>query len=207
MSQPMKPVSTYGKDTPLSPAKSCFITSLTFNAARDSSTSGSAAFGSSSSSYEPAMKPMAATATNGNGLPRRLGKIGPMRTRHSSRYPSLPSRVHHQPVCNLSRRVYNAVDRVNPHRHARPDRRGKHVPKHAMSLSRKNLVECHVKSFPLCLAIILVLNHLLMRYLDTEMNMKKMFFLYKEWCLTTTRTRSLYYYPTTRSCAGFSSRF
>ncbi|KAG0711535.1 hypothetical protein GWK47_020436 [Chionoecetes opilio] len=80
-----------------------------------------------------------------------------------------------------SRRVYNAVDRVNPTGTPRHDRRGKHVPKHAMSLSRKNLVECHVKSFPTVSSHYTRAKSPLMRYLDTEMNMKKMFFLYKEW--------------------------
>ncbi|KAK8372400.1 hypothetical protein O3P69_008283 [Scylla paramamosain] len=123
----------------------------------------------------------------GTALPRRLGKIGPMRTRHSSRYPSLPSPG--KPVFILprhcwgvtSRRVYNAVDRVNPTGTPRADRRGKHVPKHAMPLSRKNLVECHIKSFPTVSSHYTRAKSPLMRYLDTEMTMKKMYFLYKEW--------------------------
>ncbi|KAK8372116.1 hypothetical protein O3P69_016266, partial [Scylla paramamosain] len=140
----------------------------------------------------------------GTALPRRLGKIGPMRTRHSSRYPSLPSPG--KPIlprhCWVSFnlffcftldyylftdhgfyqwRVYNAVDRVNPTGTPRADRRGKHVPKHAMPLSRKNLVECHIKSFPTVSSHYTRAKSPLMRYLDTEMTMKKMYFLYKEW--------------------------
>ncbi|XP_063876931.1 uncharacterized protein LOC135109482 [Scylla paramamosain] len=80
-----------------------------------------------------------------------------------------------------SRRVYNAVDRVNPTGTPRADRRGKHVPKHAMPLSRKNLVECHIKSFPTVSSHYTRAKSPLMRYLDTEMTMKKMYFLYKEW--------------------------
>ncbi|KAK8372108.1 hypothetical protein O3P69_018374 [Scylla paramamosain] len=63
----------------------------------------------------------------------------------------------------------------------RADRRGKHVPKHAMPLSRKNLVECHIKSFPTVSSHYTRAKSPLMRYLDTEMTMKKMYFLYKEW--------------------------
>ncbi|KAK8400057.1 hypothetical protein O3P69_003030 [Scylla paramamosain] len=96
----------------------------------------------------------------GTALPRRLGKIGPMRTRHSSRYPSLPSPG--KPVFILPR-----------HCTPRADRRGKHVPKHAMPLSRKNLVECHIKSFPTVSSHYTRAKSPLMRYLDTEMTMKK----------------------------------
>ncbi|ROT81826.1 hypothetical protein C7M84_025006 [Penaeus vannamei] len=61
----------------------------------------------------------------------------------------------------------------------RVDRRGKHVPKHAMPASRKNLVEQHVKSFPTVSSHYTRAKSPLMRYLDTDMTLK-MFFLYKE---------------------------
>ncbi|KAK4326821.1 hypothetical protein Pmani_002678 [Petrolisthes manimaculis] len=84
-----------------------------------------------------------------------------------------------------TKRLHTAVESVTPTGTPRVDRRGKHVPKHAMPASRKNLVEQHVKSFPTVSSHYTRAKSPLMRYLDTDMTLKKMFFLYKEWLFDT----------------------
>ena len=84
-----------------------------------------------------------------------------------------------------TKRLHTAVEAVTPTGTSRVDRRGKRVPKHAMAASRKNLVEQHVKSFPTVSSHYTRAKSPLMRYLDTDMTLKKMYFLYKEWLFDT----------------------
>ena len=88
-----------------------------------------------------------------------------------------------------TKRVHTAVQSVTPTGTPRADRRGKHVPKHAMPVSRKNLVAQHVKSFPTVSSHYTRAKSPLMRYLETDMTLKKMFFLYKEWLFDKKRGR------------------
>lgn len=83
-----------------------------------------------------------------------------------------------------TKRLHTAVESVTPTGTPRVDRRGKHVPKHAMPASRKNLLERHVKSFPTVSSHYTRAKSPLMQYLDTDMTLK-MFFLYKEWLFDT----------------------
>lgn len=74
-----------------------------------------------------------------------------------------------------------AVSAVSATGVPREDRRGQNTPKHAMDDRRKQLVVQHVKCFPSVSSHYTRAKSPLMRYLDTNLNVRKMYRLYREW--------------------------
>ena len=106
------------------------------------------------------------------------------------------------------KRVRVAVQAVTTTGATRPDQRGRHKPAHAMDNTRKELVVSHIKSFPTVSSHYTRAKSPHMRYMETNMSIKKMYRLYREWLYdldVTHRPVKLDYYR--RVFRGFSIGF